>query len=85
MNRFIHIRSYSSFCNLKLSADIDNTSYTIGPSDIIEFGTPDVRFDSIVFVGEKSMMWTHGKIYECNSDSDISVDYDEETETLILN
>lgn len=68
MNRFIHIRSYSSFCNLKLSADIDNTSYTIGPSDIIEFGTPDVRFDSIVFVSEKSMMWTHGKIYECNKD-----------------
>ncbi len=63
--RFLHFKTYDNFKTQKLSANESDTAYTVGPeSEIIEFGTPDVMWDSIAFVKDKGVFWTHGKLYD---------------------
>lgn len=65
MTRFIHIKTYDNFKQQKLSANDTDTAFTRGPeSDIVEYGTPDIPWDSIAFVKDRGVFWTHGKLYD---------------------
>lgn len=60
----IHFNSFADFNTKKLSANADNTTYTLGVSGEIVEGTPDVPYQSIVFVKDTRNLWTHGSLYE---------------------
>lgn len=60
---FIHFNSYTEFSQKRLSANYDNTQYTIGLETRVHDGEPDISYNSIVFVKDKSWIWTHGVLY----------------------
>ena len=64
---FINCSQLTIFNTLKLSANINNTTYTIGPGGTVYTGTPDISYESIVFVSETKCIWTHGDLYTCSS------------------
>ena len=63
-NQFIHFDTFANFNSKKLSSNESNTMYTVGATtDISISGTPDIKFESIVFIKDTSQFWTHGKLY----------------------
>lgn len=69
---YIYIETYSKFCEVKLSADKDNTTYTIGPNGSEVFtGEPDVKWNSIVFCKETESIWSHGQVFGQKVDEEI--------------
>ena len=48
--KFIHFSRYETFLGKKLSADIDNTTYTLGVGGEILEGEPDISYQSIVYI-----------------------------------
>lgn len=69
-DRFIHCASFSIFNSKKISANKDNTEYTYGVTGGISFqGTPDVKWQSIVYIKDTQQQWTHGQLYgTCSPD-----------------
>lgn len=61
--RFIHFKKFSDFNSKKLSANEANTQYTIGISGEIQNGSPDVLYQSYVWIKDTQQQWTHGQIY----------------------
>lgn len=71
-NIFVHINTYSKFCEVKLSADKDNTTYTIGPNGSEVFtGDPEIKWNSVVFCKETESIWTHGQVFGQKVDEEI--------------
>lgn len=62
--KLIHFNFSSVFNAKKLSANDKNTNYTVGPesTEVLE-GSPDILYQSIVFIKDIGKIWTHGKIY----------------------
>lgn len=82
--KLIHFESFSNFNSQKLSANKNNTAYTIGVNGTVTQGEPNVLFGSICFIKDTQKIWTHGKLYDCAS-ADLS-DYltSEEISSLYL-
>lgn len=65
--KFIHFAHYTSIADKKFSAGKDNTTYTIGGVDGEVFeGTPDISYQSIVFIRDRKYIITHGKLYNAS-------------------
>lgn len=69
--RFIHFKKFSDFNSKKLSANEANTQYTVGISGAIQTGSPDVLYQSYVWIKDTQQQWTHGQIY---NGSDVDID-----------
>lgn len=69
--RFIHFKKFSDFNSKKLSANEANTQYTVGISGAIQTGSPDVLYQSYVWIKDTQQQWTHGQIY---NGSDLNID-----------
>lgn len=48
--RFIHFKKFSDFNSKKLSANEANTQYTVGVSGEIQTGSPDILYQSYVWI-----------------------------------
>lgn len=71
--KLIHFETFSNFNNQKLSANKDNTAYTIGINGSVTTGEPYILFQSVVFINDSLKIWTHGKLY--NGDEPDLSDY----------
>lgn len=69
-NKYVHFIHYETFLTKKLSADVNNTTYTIGGSEEVFEGEPDISFQSIVYVKDKKYIFTHGQLYDASGTSD---------------
>lgn len=69
--KLIHFNNFSNFNSKKLSANIENTKYTIGIDGSVQEGNPEILYQSIVYIKDTQQQWTHGQLYESN----INVDY----------
>lgn len=65
--KLIHFNSFSNFSIQKLSANRDNTSYTVGVGGTAVSGEPYILFQSIVFIKDVLKIWTHGSLYDCGA------------------
>lgn len=68
--RFIHFKKFSDFNSKKLSANEANTQYTVGVSGEIQEGSPDVLYQSYVWIKDTRQQWTHGALYDCGDTSE---------------
>lgn len=69
--KLIHFNEFSNFNVQKLSANRENTSYTIGVGGTVTDGEPYILYHSIVFIKDVLKIWTHGSLYDC-SEADLS-------------
>lgn len=69
--KLIHFKNFADFNSQKLSANEDNTSYTIGPSGAVMAGEPNILYSTVCWIKDTKNMWTHGTLYSC-SDVDLS-------------
>lgn len=62
--RLIHFQTFDNFNQMKLSANDDNTQYTVGINGAVTSGTDvDVPYQAIAFIKDTEQIWTHGKLY----------------------
>lgn len=62
--KLLHFNEYQNFNSKKLSANSDNTQYTIGIEGQIYNGEDlDIKYQSIVFIKDTKQIWTHGQLY----------------------
>lgn len=59
----IHVNDITTLATKKLSANAENTAYTVGLDGEVVNGTPDVLFQWIVFIKSTMQIWTHGVLY----------------------
>ena len=69
--KLIHFNKYSNFNAQKLSANRENTSYTVGVNGTVVSGEPYILYQSIVFIQDVLKIWTHGSLYDCK-ETDLS-------------
>ena len=69
--KLIHFNQFSNFNTQKLSANRENTAYTIGVNGAVTTGEPYILFHSIVFIKDVLKIWTHGSLYDCG-ETDLS-------------
>lgn len=69
--KLIHFKKYEDFNSKKLSADENNTTYTIGIEGGVVSGEPEIKYNSICWIKDVRKMWTHGTLYNC-SDPDLT-------------
>lgn len=63
-NTFIHFREYENFSKMKLSADPENKTYIIpSQSSDPSPGEPDISWNSISFIKDRGLIYTHGRSY----------------------
>ena len=74
MKQFVHIKNFDTFSSKHLSADINNTTYTVGMNSTVYNGTPDISYTSIVFIQDTKQVWTHGTLYNCYSEVGKTID-----------
>lgn len=73
LNGFLkHYNNWTTFSELKVSADKNNNTYKINNSGSAIYGTPDILWDDIVFIENEAYIWTHGKLYHDTSKIDKS-------------
>lgn len=65
--KLIHFDLFSDFSSKKLSANKENTKYTLGVDGAEKSGSPDILWHSICWIKDKQKMWTHGRLYDCSS------------------
>ena len=65
--KLIHFNNFSTFNSKKLSANVENTQYTIGIEGEIQSGAPEILYQSICWIKDTKQQWTHGQIYNCDS------------------
>lgn len=63
--KLIHFKNFSNFNTQKLSADKDNSTYTVGVGGSVVSGEPYILYHSIVFIKDVLKIWTHGSLYDC--------------------
>lgn len=68
MINFKHCSDIQTFNTKKISANINDTEYTVGIGGEVIQGTPDVLWTSIVFIDSPRQIWTHGVLYSCATD-----------------
>jgi hypothetical protein len=78
---FKHIPTYSVFQGLKISANSNDTQYSVGVDGNIINGVPDIKWQSIAFIKDVQKIWTHGQLYDCSGGS--SNIYVKEVESLL--
>ena len=61
--KLIHFNTFENFNSKKLSANIENTKYTLGVNGEIQKGSPDILYQSIVYIKDTKQQWTHGQLY----------------------
>ena len=61
--KLIHFNTFENFNSKKLSANIENTKYTLGIDGEIQTGSPDILYQSIVYIKDTKQQWTHGQLY----------------------
>ena len=61
--KLIHFKKFSDFNLKKLSANEQNTQYTLGVEGDITTGSPDILYQSICWIKDTKKMWTHGTLY----------------------
>ena len=64
---FLHFDKFDDFNSKKLSANEENTKYTIGVDGAVTSGSPDILWHSICWIKDARKMWTHGRLYDCSS------------------
>lgn len=69
--KLIHFNQFSNFNVQKLSANRENTTYTIGVGGAVTTGEPYILYHSIVFIKDVLKIWTHGSLYDCG-ETDLS-------------
>lgn len=62
--KLIHFNTFENFNSKKLSANIENTQYTLGVDGEIQTGSPDILYQSIVYIKDTKQQWTHGQLYD---------------------
>lgn len=67
--KLIHFNNFSTFNSQKLSANVENTKYTIGVDGAVQTGAPDILYQSICWIKDTKQQWTHGQLYSL-SDTD---------------
>ena len=71
--KLIHFKTFETFNSLKLSANEENTKYTLGVNGEVQDGAPDILYQSIVWIKDTQKQWTHGQVYDSvNYDSEIT-------------
>lgn len=63
--KLIHFQKKATFITQKLSTNDANTSYQVGPTGTSVSGSPDIKYQSIVFIKDTKEIWTHGQLYHC--------------------
>ena len=63
--KLIHFKTFENFNSKKLSANEENTQYTIGIDGAVTDGEPDVKYQSICWIKDVQKIWTHSTIYNC--------------------
>lgn len=76
--KLIHFNTFENFNSKKLSANVENTQYTLGVNGEIQTGSPEILYQSIVYIKDVKLQWTHGQLF----DSDANVQAVDTTETL---
>ena len=72
--RLIHFQTFDNFNQMKLSANDDNTQYTVGINGSILSGTDiDVPYQAIAFIKDTEQIWTHGKLYNNKQIIDLGI------------
>lgn len=64
--RFVHFNSESTFNRMKLSANKENTSYTVGYDSEVIAGDPTIKWEYVIYIKPTRQMWTHGTFYDCS-------------------
>lgn len=61
----IHFNTFDDLKSYKLSYNLDDTKYYYC-SDIntIYNGTPDIKYQKIVYIKDTKQIWTHGQFYD---------------------
>ena len=62
--KLIHFNNFSTFNSKKLSANVENTKYTIGVTGTVQTGSPEILYQSICYIKDTKQQWTHGQLYE---------------------
>lgn len=62
--KLIHFNTFENFNSKKLSANAENTQYTLGVNGEIQTGSPDILYQSIVYIKDTKQQWTHGTLYK---------------------
>lgn len=62
--KLIHFKNFSDFNSKKLSANEENTQYTIGVEGTLTTGSPDILYQSICYIKDTKQQWTHGQLYD---------------------
>lgn len=66
--KLIHFKKFSDFNSKKLSANEENTKYTVGVGGSVTTGAPDILYQSICWIKDTKQQWTHGELYDCDMD-----------------
>jgi hypothetical protein len=74
--KLIHFKNFSDFNSKKLSANENNTTYTIGTNPEVVPGEPDILYHSICWIKDEKKMWTHGQLYDCSGSSGTTIETD---------
>lgn len=64
--KLIHFKNFEKFNSLKLSANEENTKYTLGINGEVQDGSPDILYQSVVWIKDTQKQWTHGQLYNCS-------------------
>ena len=67
--KLIHFKTFENFNSHKLSANEENTKYTLGADGEVLDGTPDILYQSIVWIKDAQKQWTHGQLYDGGGNS----------------
>ena len=70
--KLIHFNTFENFNSMKLSANAENTQYTLGTEGTVQTGSPDILYQSIVYIKDTQQQWTHGQLYAGGGSSDSS-------------
>lgn len=62
--KFIHYKKIETFNKVKVSANENNNAYALGGVGSAVSGSPDINWDSVVFIKDANKVWTHGQFYE---------------------
>ena len=62
--KLIHFKNFSDFNSKKLSANENNTQYTLGIEGAVTNGSPDILYQSICYIKDTKQQWTHGQLYD---------------------
>lgn len=65
--KLIHFKNFSDFNSKKLSANENNTQYTLGVDGEVQTGSPDILYQSICWIKDTKQQWTHGQLYDGGS------------------